>query len=540
MPLVALGVAVALAVWGGSRDISSEAAVSMHGDMARYLMNGVFLRDLAASGAFLSWNGLIRFGEMYYAQYPALSIGHHPPLLPGVLAVAFELFGVSVTVGRSVSVAAFVVAVCALFALATRLFGWRAGGWTAALFATHPAIVSFGQQVMAEMLMLSLVCLAFWQLFVFLQTVRVRHLAAFVLLAVLSVAARQLAVVAVPGYLAAGLISGRWRRLLRREMLLAALAGVLVLVPLAILTFELSPYNVGYVLNYRNRDLESTIHGGRTVVATHLQPWLWAGVAAAVVAALVHRDRRLLLPLGWGVGGLFMLLVLTGDLGADRYSLALVPAFCLTAGALDVDDRARWFRRVSVLGLAAILAAQMMASAQVRPVGASYEAAARWVVAQPDTPTVMFSGPVDTGYFVFFVRKHDPGRRLVVLRSDKIFTTSLMDKLAREERIGSPADIYPILQRFGTRFVVIEDVPVGPAPLVWFHRELASPRFAERLRIRQQTRDVRLQGSDLVIYEYLDATAPDPAAVIDLSLPLIGRELAVPLADLLDAGATVP
>ena len=47
---VLLGLVVAVAVWNGSRGIWSEDAVSTHGDMARYLMNGVFLRDLVVSG----------------------------------------------------------------------------------------------------------------------------------------------------------------------------------------------------------------------------------------------------------------------------------------------------------------------------------------------------------------------------------------------------------------------------------------------------------------------------------------------------------
>ena len=45
---------MAAVLWNGSRGISSEDAVSTHGDMARYLMNGVFLRDLVASGEFVS------------------------------------------------------------------------------------------------------------------------------------------------------------------------------------------------------------------------------------------------------------------------------------------------------------------------------------------------------------------------------------------------------------------------------------------------------------------------------------------------------
>jgi hypothetical protein len=38
-----------------------------------------------------------------------------------------------------------------------------------------------------------------------------------------------------------------------------------------------------------------------------------------------------------------------------------------------------------------------------------------------------------------------------------------------------------------------------------------------------------------VIYEYLSATAPAPDASIDIDIPLVGRDIRVPLADLIAA-----
>jgi hypothetical protein len=533
---VLLGLVVAVAVWNGSRDISSEDAVSTHGDMARYLMNGVFLRDLAASGEFISWPRLMHFGESYYARYPALSLGHHPPLLPALLAPAFGVFGISVFVGRVVSIAAFVVAVLALFGLANRLYGSRIAVWAAALFATHPMIVVFGQQVMAEMLMVALVCVAFWQLLTFTQTGRTRHLATFALAAALSVAARPLAVVVLPGYAAVALLYGR-RSWLRRKDVVLVVVLALIIVPLVPLTLVFSSFNIGLVANPGNRSLARLTEGARTIFASHLQPVLWMFIAAACATAALRRDRRIVAPLTWGFGAVAVVLALTGaqSAEADRYSIAAVPALCLAAAALDVLTPASRFRWLAPTGLAVLLATQVVASSQVRPLGASgYETAAQWIVEHTSAPTVMFSGPVDTGYFMFFVRKHDPAQRLVVLRSDKILTTSLMGRLDRAERIAAPREIYEILEHFGTRFIVMEDLPVSARPLVWLREAVKTPRFAERLRIPQQSRDRRLQASSLVIYEYLSATAPDPDALIDIDIPLVGRKIQVPLADLLD------
>jgi hypothetical protein len=281
--------------------------------------------------------------------------------------------------------------------------------------------------------------------------------------------------------------------------------------------------------------------GARYIFDAHLQPLLWTAIVGAIAVALYRRDRRMVVPVVWGVGAATGILVLSGAGDAARYSIVAVPAFVLAAGALDASDKPKWIRWLAPAVLTMVLSVQVHTSAKVRPPGASgYETAAAWIVEHTSPSTVMFSGRVDTGYFVFFMRKHDPAQRFVVLRSDKIFTTSLMDSLAREVRITSPAEIYPILQRFGTRFIVMEDLPLRPAPLVWFHDALKTRRFAERLRIPQQSRDRRLQTSSLVIYEYLDATPPDLTASLDIDIPLVDRQIDVPLADLLGHSANTP
>ena len=116
-----------------------------------------------------------------------------------------------------------------------------------------------------------------------------------------------------------------------------------------------------------------------------------------------------------------------------------------------------------------------------------YEEAARFVLADADgqsAPTVLYSASVDTGVFVFFVRKHDPARRLVVLRSDKLLTTSLMGQAERRRSHPAvPRRSIPCSNRYGTRFIVIEDMPSGSIVLDWLRDELRGDRFIERRRI---------------------------------------------------------
>jgi hypothetical protein len=102
-----------------------------------------------------------------------------------------------------------------------------------------------------------------------------------------------------------------------------------------------------------------------------------------------------------------------------------------------------------------------------------------------------------------------------------------------EDLIDEPSDIYPILHRYGTKFVVIEDRPSGVPALDWLRDELRSERFVERRRFAIGEGSPQLTGVSLVVFEYKEAGGPAPGAELDLHLPLVGRRIKVPLADLL-------
>jgi hypothetical protein len=219
----------------------------------------------------------------------------------------------------------------------------------------------------------------------------------------------------------------------------------------------------------------------------------------------------------------------------ERYTVYMMPALCMLAGYVATG----WTRTpMAVAGVAVVgsALAWQVATAKTHPLPSAvgYEEAAEFVVNSDPGPSVLFSGDVDSGYFTFFVRKHDPARRLVVLRADKLLTTSFMTHTSVAERIKSPSEIYDILRSFGTKYVVIEDRPSEARVLDWLREEVRSPRFIERTRIPFGTSDRRLRGTSLAVYEYLECTPPDRNATFTVHIPLIGRSVSVPFRDLLD------
>jgi hypothetical protein len=530
-PVLAAILLVAVAV--GSRGITDEASVMLGADMARYLMNGVFIHDLVADGGAWSLNDLASYAEHYYARYPALSLGHHPPLPSVALVPFYAVFGVSVFAARMAALCWFLLAVWGVYALGRRLSGWQVASWAAVLFATNLFVVRFGQYVMSEMPMLALVLLSLNTLFVACETRQWKHVTWFMLAVVASLYAKQLAVFMFPVYAVIVVSRLGWRGLINRRLLLVAGIGGVLLVPLVLMTIKLSASNVGFA----TKAVAGLVSGQRkigvgtvlkTIVTTHLSlpAMLVAALGAVLLAA--RRERHALIVLTWflAVGG--GCLLFAGVVEPPRYSFSALPAYALLAAGLAGGFRSKGARVAGAVALSGVVLWQVWLGRDVRPIGAGgYETAAEYVIANSREPAVLFDTPVDTGYFVFFVRKHDPDRRLVLLRADK-----LMPPPIRGPQTYTPEQLYALLQKFGVRYVVIEEITELPRVVPLLHAEVKTDRFIERQRIPIASRQPEVEGVDLVIYEYKDAQPGDPDAEFDLGIPLGNRAIKIRMRDL--------
>lgn len=527
----------ALAGGIGAVGITDESYVSLHGDMPRLLMNGVFILDLIRDRPLGGLDTLLEYAQLYYARYPALSIGHHAPLIAVLEAPAYALLGVSVFAARTVILAAFVAAAALLYKLVEEVHDTGTALLAAALFATSPFVVILAHSVLSEMLALALLLAAACLLHRYLLVPRRRTILAFAAACFLALSAKQLAVFAFPAFALA--LVGRLgpRALARREVWIAAAAFAACLLPLALMTMRLSPNNVAATLQHLGGGRDVTGLVGEAVSAQFAWPaivLLMGGAIRAVVAAVRSGDHRGVFWLASATCALAGMVVVA-PFEAARYGIYAVPALSALAALALTGGPRRAAPAAVVIGLLAV-AVQGRAAIARPPVpgAAGYEEAARFVLATDPGPTVLFSGDVDTGLFSFFIRKHDAARRLVVLRSDKLLTTSYLGSPSFADRVRGPEEIVPVLRTFGTRYVVIEDRPSQSQVLEWLRETLRSRRFAERRRLPIGTVDPRLRGTSLAVYEFLDAAPPQPGAVLSIDLPIVQRSLSVSLADLID------
>lgn len=523
----------------GARGITDEASVLLGGDMARYVMDGVFLHDLIGSGGAWNHDDLIRYAEHYFARYPALSLGHHPPL-PYVALVPFlAVFGVSLFTARLAALTFFLLATWGLYALSKRTLGWQAASWAALLFVTNLYVLRAGQYLLSEMPMLVFILAALIALFVYCDTQKAKYLAWFVMAAAASLYGKQLAVFMFPIYGLVLVTQLGWRSLLRRHVIVLTLIGIMLVAPLVVMTIALSPANVaivawattGLVTGTRHMTIPAIV---TAILRTHLSLPTMFVVIAGAIALILGRNRKVAIAgLAWilvVVGGA---VIFAGGVEPARYSFGAMPAYCFLAAGLVVGAESRMARWTAVIVLSSCVLWQSWIIRNVRPSGAGgYEAAAEYVVAESREPAVLFDSAVDTGYFVFFVRKHDELGRLLILRADKLMTMPGIDRTGPRSRISTPAEIYDLLKKFGVQFVVVEERDKGPQSLRLLHAELKTDRFVERQRIPIVSLEPAARGKDIVIYEFKDAGPADPEAELDIDIPKGNREIRIRMKDM--------
>jgi hypothetical protein len=162
-----------------------------------------------------------------------------------------------------------------------------------------------------------------------------------------------------------------------------------------------------------------------------------------------------------------------------------------------------------------------------------YEHAAKYVVENRKGESVLFSSNMDTGYFVFFTRKHNPDNDLIVLRADKVLVTSELSHII-EERISKREEIYEVLKDYGIGYVVIEDEEYTSPPLEWLREEVKSDKFILRKSIPILSNDCRLNNVALAIYEYKEYTPPRHGKILQMNIPLMDDSIKVNFDDLLN------
>jgi len=527
-----IGVVAACLIGGmlAAVSITDESVVGMNGDMPKYLMNGAFFYDYVRDlfGGRASFN-VFEYATLYFAQYPALSLGHHPILLGITLVPFYAIFGISVFAARIHMMVMLLVAIVAMYLMTRKLYNETVAALAALIFATTPFIVVYARIVMSELPTITLMLLSAYWFLRYCDTDRPVDAYLTSLWFVIGLYSKHLAIFLAPAILVVLVQKKGLRALWRKEVIISVIVSGLLIIPLAIITLKFSHVNVEWVAQ---APLEKRVSSSnllfylRMIWTDHLTPPILMLSGLGILFSAIRRDIRALFPALW-ILCCYLFLTALGIQKNARYAIFWIPAFCVFAASVIEFVKQRWWLvTVSALTIASVGYQAWLAAEIVPEYTKGYEQAAQYIAAHPKDGSILYSGAIDTSYFIFYARKYDPTRQLIILRSDKIFATSKLNRIVAD-RIASKDEMYQLLQQYGVRYVVVEDTPSTSPALEWLREDVHSERFLQHVEIPLHTDFTRLKHVNVSVYEYKDAHSINPEQTINMEIPLMGESLQV-------------
>jgi len=379
--------------------------------------------------------------------------------------------------------------------------------------------------VMTEIPVLSLTIVAILFYFRFAETGKTKDLILLVVSFVLACYAKQMAIFALPVFVVHFALRRGVRALFSLRLIVAFAVLTILLIPLVIMTLRFSVTNISWVVD-ANVNAGFSLPGRQAFYFLQrmwedafVVPVVALGFFGMIVAVLSKRKESLLFLLWIAASATLVVYMRLLD---PRMAVYWLPPFALFAalsprlvasarGNFGIVTPKQTGSAMSAL-LFGCVAYQVVTAYAANPdYTEGYEEAAKFVAQERKGATILFSSTVDTGYFVFFTRKHDPQRELIVLRANKILATSFYNETV-EEQISNVEEIYRLLHDYGTCYIVHEETDTDSRALNWLQQELDSDRFVLRKHIPLKTSERRLQGVSLFIHEYRDCTPPRPDA----------------------------
>jgi hypothetical protein len=518
---------VPVAVWAvvGLAHLASSRATEpfRNNDENRHVMTGVFVRDalvdLPASAA--DPKG---YAVRYYAQHPALGLLIWPPLFHLTEGLAMAALGTGYPVARGVTAAYGLLVVWYAYHLTRRRFGGDVAAVAVGLLAVGRLVFDFSRYVLLEVPTLGWVLASVFHFEQYLSDRRPKDAVLACLFAAAAALTRFDGVVLLPYCGLRLLLTGNLRLLLKPTVVAGVLLAAGLTGPYYLLTYtEYAAGLSGAAVSGTNPDTATT--GGpadRLLTYPGFLPFQvgWPVVAAAVVGVFVT-NRRAAGP--WFALSAATYLTFTPLAEPEpRHAIYWLPAVCGLAAVAAV-------RAGPLVVVPLIVACGYEATRNPGPYLRGYEPVARWVAdrASGDRP-VLFDGILN-GNFVYQLRRADPGRRLWVVRGDKLLYATLSDPATGyTEFAATDADVLSALHAADPEFVVVE------TPLLAHDERPVRVPGADRLRRLLDADPARfpLQGewpldtnhefyrlTRLRVYRKADR---NPAAVRAVAVPVLG------------------
>ena len=434
-------------------------------DETRHVMTGVFFHDLLLD------RPLDRpkdYAVQYYLQYPALGLMVWPPLFHAAEGVVMLAFGPSFTAARGLAGLFSALALIYFFLLVRRTHGAVPAFVATVLLGLSPLVFLLSTRAMLEIPALAFAMAAVFHFVRYLDLERRLDLFVAAAAAAGFALTRYDVLFLLLFFLLALLARRRFDVLRRREVWIAAPLALLIALPVY----------VPMLAELGRMHFQVTVQGGAGpaaepgpgLLAFYSKALLlqmgWALLATAlaglVVVVLRPERRRACWP--------YLALLAATALGfmplaerEVRHTIYWLPAFAVFAWEA-IDGLAGRLRTPRARGaLAALLVVALFwtdATGRALYVR-GYEEAARYVIANTRASRYAFVDGFLNGDFIYQVRRHDPARRLWVLRGDKLlYGVQSEPRGGYREYAGGQDQILAALHRYDPELLVLENPQV--------------------------------------------------------------------------------
>jgi hypothetical protein len=462
----------AFAAWLQWANGAYQSEFGEEADAAAHYVTSLMVRDYIAAGLPAP---PLEYAKDYYQHYPKIGLGHWPPMFYMLQAGWMLVFGVSRTSVLLFQAVLAGLLATALFAAARRQMPAVVGAVAAGVLLVHPTTQRLAREVMAELLTATLIFLALWCWWRFLETEAPRYAAAFGALAGIALLTKGTAAMLVPIPVLSLLIAGKLRLLGGRWFWLSGLLAGAIAAPWYIVAPGamhqravpgLISANEAYVVRSGMRYFSLAGHG--------LAVWVLVALAVLIAARLLRRR-----PVEgiWAVGvsalaAMVLLRTLVPPARELRHLLNVLPFWLLFAAAglwwaLSLGPFKRRLVRWRAAGAALLFVA--LFALEFRPPPrkdcGGYEEVARAILARPEwTQSVILvsSDALGEGMLIseLAMRERRPGH--IVLRGSKVLSASSWFGWNARPLFSGPKQVGEFLSAVPVGLVVFDGEPMRP------------------------------------------------------------------------------
>lgn len=504
-------------------------------DADRIALDGAFLKDFIFDLPG-SLTQPFQYTVNYYAKYPGLSVGYRPIFFQSIEALFYMAIGTSYVTSK-------ITVLCFLF---TGMFFWlklvkethdfRYAVFSLLLWITNPMVYCYSQQSMLEIPTLSMIIISTYFVYRYYNDSELSFKNAVIMsicvgLTLWTNQKSAFILLVICGY---PIFTGRWNILISKQNIVSYFIISLFIVPLAFMTLWLGEQNLSQSVGLdRGFSLLKEITENLVFLyKNHFSIVVILLIMTGVTGILIKKKKNCLFYFTVILSVYLFFTYIKHDI--PRYSMYWIPFFCLVAaeGLFFIIKIPRIPENISKKLIYVIIFGTISYQLSLLPnvfvgTASGYEEAAKFTIKNSESPVIWFDGYAN-GQFIFFVNIHDKKKEMVVLRGDKLISSSSISYTNKLEiHLHNEDEILKKLSAMGVQFIVVESINVSGLEIYTRFREMLKNESIFKLikTIDVKSNNKTLENMKLLVYKKLDWAALDPEQELILRLPVVGQTL---------------